>query len=218
VGAGRLSDTEVRYVDADGMHVDTSVAAVDAARLMTALPVRRIRSRAGQRHRPGLFWSATTRGHVPYESRLELDRLWLADFDPAVSWIAAQPMLLSGRDRDRLRRHVPDLLLTRTGLKPLVVDVKPAVFAARPEVAEVFAWTSRVCSAAGWDYEVWTGGDPIVLANVRSLSVVRRFVNGTPPGSVCMDRWSAMARAWDGSCPVDLSSPLTAAALQKASP
>lgn len=218
MGAAGLMDTEVRYVDADGVHVDTTVAAVDATRLMTALPVRRIRSHAGQRHRPGLFWSATTRGHVPYESRLELDRLWLADFDPAVSWIAAQPMLLSGRDRDRLRRHVPDLLLTRTGLKPLVVDVKPAVFAARPEVAEVFAWTSRVCSAAGWDYEVWTGGDPIVLANVRSLSVVRRFVNGTPPGSVCMDRWSAMARAWDGSCPVDLSSPLTAAALQKASP
>ena len=41
----------------------------------------------GQRHRTGLFWSATTGGHVPYGSRLKLDRLWLADFDPA-AWIA----------------------------------------------------------------------------------------------------------------------------------
>lgn len=64
-----------------------------------ALPVRRIRSRHQQRDCPGLFWSATTGGHVPYESRLELDRLWLADFDPDVSRIAAQPMWIVGVTR-----------------------------------------------------------------------------------------------------------------------
>lgn len=45
MGAAGLLDTEVRYVAADGVHVDTTVVAVDAARLMTALPVRRIGSR-----------------------------------------------------------------------------------------------------------------------------------------------------------------------------
>ena len=91
-----LLDTELRYVADDGTEVTTSVRHVDQARVARGLPVRKIRSRAGQRHYSGLFWSATTQGHVPYESRLELDRLWLADFDSSVTWIAAQPFWTCG--------------------------------------------------------------------------------------------------------------------------
>ncbi|GAB78921.1 TnsA-like heteromeric transposase endonuclease subunit [Austwickia chelonae] len=99
---------------------------VDLGGVERALPVRKISSYPGQRNRPGLFWSATTRGHVPYESWLELDRLLLADAGPEVTWIAAQPMALTGLDGDTRRRHVPDLLLSRSGRRPLVVDVKDA--------------------------------------------------------------------------------------------
>ncbi|TWH52633.1 hypothetical protein L612_002000000440 [Rhodococcus rhodochrous J38] len=53
-----------------------------------------------------MFWSATNRGHVLYESRLELDRLWLADYAPEVVRIAAQPMWLCGSDGKIMRRHV----------------------------------------------------------------------------------------------------------------
>jgi hypothetical protein len=60
------------------------------------LPVRPIRSFAGQHHYPGLFWSVTTGKHVWYESLLERDRLLLADYDPDVIGIAAQPMWLVG--------------------------------------------------------------------------------------------------------------------------
>jgi len=35
---------------------------------------------------------------VVYESRLELARIMLADFDPAVTAVAAQPFRLIGRD------------------------------------------------------------------------------------------------------------------------
>jgi len=42
-----------------------------------------------------MYWSATTGTHVVYESRLELARLLLADFDPAVVNILAQPFQLS---------------------------------------------------------------------------------------------------------------------------
>ena len=52
------------------------------------------RSARGQAHYPGYYWSATAGGHVIYESRLELARLLLADFDPDVTAIAAQPFLL----------------------------------------------------------------------------------------------------------------------------
>ena len=157
MGTQGLHSTEVRYVDAAGVEVSTTVDAVDLDRLARALPVRRFGSHRGQRHRPGLFWSATTGGHVPYERRLELDRLWLADFDPAVTWIAAQPMWLSGRYDDVLCRHVPDFLLTRADLPSLVVDVKPQEFASLPEAQRIFAWTALVCRTAGWAYEVWTG-------------------------------------------------------------
>jgi hypothetical protein len=40
---------------------------------------------------------------------VELNRLWLADFDPQVEWIASRPMWLSGLDGATGRRHVPDL-------------------------------------------------------------------------------------------------------------
>ena len=53
----------------------------------------------GQRHLPGWYWSATTGGHLVYESRLELARLLLADFDPEVVGIAAQPFLVQDADR-----------------------------------------------------------------------------------------------------------------------
>lgn len=65
----------------------------------------------GQTHYPGYYWSVTAGAHVLYESRLELARLLLADFDPQVVAIAAQPFLLRVRIEDRVRRHVPDFLL-----------------------------------------------------------------------------------------------------------
>ena len=42
----------------------------------------------------GTYWCATERGHVIYESRLELARLMFADFDRRVKHIVAQPFLL----------------------------------------------------------------------------------------------------------------------------
>lgn len=54
------------------------------------------------------------------------------------------------------------------------MDVKPEVFARHPEVRAVFDWTARLCDAKGWRYEVWTGADPVHLANVRWLGGARR--------------------------------------------
>ncbi len=86
-----LDDVEVRYLSGAGEAVLTSLARVDVVGVSEGLPVRRPSSRRGQLHYAGLFWSGTNRGHVPYESLLELDRLWLADFDVDVARMAAQP-------------------------------------------------------------------------------------------------------------------------------
>ncbi|AXH97068.1 TnsA-like heteromeric transposase endonuclease subunit [Ornithinimicrobium avium] len=176
MGATNPLDTEVRYVDADGESVTTSLRQLDLKRASTALPVRRLKSHVRQRHYSGLFWSATTGAHVPYESRLELDRLWLADFDADVHWIAAQPMWFGGSDEGVLRRHAPDLLLTDRRGVMTVVDVKPAEFVKRPQVQAVFRWTARLCQAKGVRYEVWSGTEQVALANIRAFAVARRGI------------------------------------------
>jgi hypothetical protein len=127
---------------------------------------------------------------VAYESRLELTRLLLADFDPAVAAIAAQPFLLRAHADGRVRRHVPDFFLVRADESALLVNVKPAARLADPQVASALEWPGRLAREHGWDYEVWSGADPVFLANVR-----------TP----C----SASTASWNRSRPRSASSPAT---------
>ncbi|MFC9763353.1 hypothetical protein [Rhodococcus jostii] len=87
---------EVRYVHDNGNAVATTVAAVDPRQVVGGRPVRMVRSHHHRRHYAGLFWSVTNSDHVAYESRLELDSLWMADFAPEVRRIAAQPLWPSG--------------------------------------------------------------------------------------------------------------------------
>ena len=142
---------------------------------MRTVPVRRFPTDRGQPNYPGPLWCATTQTLTGYESLLERDRLWLADFDPSVLWVASQPLWLSGRDGSRTRRHVPDFLLHMLDGSYIVVDVKPQGLLAEPAVAEVLAWTGRLCVAKGWRFEVWHGGDPVFLRNVRFLAAGRRL-------------------------------------------
>src|ERR1700692_1939779 len=87
-----------------------------------AKPYRTFRWYLGQRHYSGSYWSSTESTHVIYESRLELGRLLMADFDRSVTKIVAQPFLLRARIHGKVRRHIPDYwLLTSDG--PIVVDV-----------------------------------------------------------------------------------------------
>jgi hypothetical protein len=166
-------EVEVRYLDGDSSWVTGPLSGVGAEALMVGRPVRRFPTHAGQRNYPGLLWTATTGSLVGYESLLERDRLWLADFDQAVTGIASQPFWVSGRDGEVLRRHVPDFML-RVGSGYRVVDVKPERMATDRLVSAVFDWTGRLCAAKGWAYEVWTGADPVLLRNVRFLGAARR--------------------------------------------
>lgn len=226
---------ELRFLDADGQSVSTDLAKVAGADVVRGRPVRAFPTYRSQRNYPGWLWLTTTESLVGYESLLERDRLWLADFDAQVRWVASQPFWLSGRDGAVLRRHVPDFLLeTSTGYR--VVDVKPADLRASPEVADVFRWTAQLCKAKGWAYEVWTGADPVLLRNVRFLAAGRRrelldldvLVKVAEAGKVGMtlaqaetaaDADRAVARAatvallWSGRWATDLARPLSSASI-----
>jgi hypothetical protein len=154
----------------DGSTREMPLAELTAAVVFSSVPWRSVRSHRGQRHLPGWYWAATTGAHVVYESRLELARLLLADFDRDVVGIAGQPFLVSDGDR----RHVPDFLLQRTDESVLIVNVKPAERVGEERVAEALAWAGSVFCERGWEHEVWSGADAQLLANVRFLAGYRR--------------------------------------------
>jgi hypothetical protein len=158
----------------DGSEVRRPLRLAQAREVTAAVPWRATRSAKGQTHFPGFYWSATTGAHVIYESRLELARLLLADFDPDVVAIAAQPFGLKASVDGRVRRHVPDFLLVHADGSAGVVNVKPAGRLADPEVAAALDWPRRLIEAHGWAYQVWSGDDPVYLANVRFLAGYRR--------------------------------------------
>lgn len=232
----RSSDVEIRYIDVSGRRVTTTLGRVDGADMVRGRPVRAFPTHPGQQNYPGWLWTATTGSLIGYESLLERDRLWLADFDRQVRWIAGQPFWMSGRDGSRLRRHVPDFLLdTERGF--VVVDVKPAAMLVDPVVAEALAWCGRLCVDRGWSYEVWSGEDPILLRNVRFLAAGRRgwaadddllgsVAEYAVPGrtlaqvaaladadknglwSCSLVRTVLLGLLWSGRCRVDLTRPL----------
>jgi hypothetical protein len=164
----------VKYRSAAGEYAESLLERVAEDALLDSAPVREFRWYKGRQFYSGWYWSATTSRLVAYESRLELARILLADFDPAVTVMAAQPFQLSGLDGGRVRRHVPDLLLRNASGLVTVVDVKPRHRLDSPEVQAVFLWTERVVAARGWAFEVWSGTDATLLENVRFLAGYRR--------------------------------------------
>ena len=141
------------------------------------LPVRVPPSYRGQRHWSGLYWCATTRTFIPYESRLELSRLLLLDFDPAVVAVGAQPFRLHFVQGAVEHSHVPDFFLRLTNGRERVVDVKPARQLLDPKVRPSFDATREACCVTGWDYQVQSEPDAVLLENVRWLAGFRRPIH-----------------------------------------
>lgn len=164
----------MQYRRADGEFAETTLDLLVPDEVIGGLPVREFRWYQGRRHYSGWYWSSTTGRHIAYESRLELARIMLADFDPAVSGLAAQPFELTGPDGGTDRRHVPDLLLVTPGGAVTVVDVKPASRLEDPKVRAQFAWTRELTGRRGWGFEAWSGADRLLLDNVRFLAGYRR--------------------------------------------
>jgi hypothetical protein len=176
------------------------------AELAGSVPWRTFRWHRGQKHFSGFYWCESTKSHVVYESRLELARLLLADFDPDVEWVYAQPFQLLADVGGRRRRHVPDFLLVHRDQTVTVVNVKPAEHVGRPEVAAAVEWTGRAVRERGWALQVWSGADATFLANVRFLAGYRRGAlfdlalledaAATAPGGTLGDAERALGVRW----------------------
>jgi hypothetical protein len=165
----------IRYED--GAVRELLLGRLQVADFGAAVPWRQFRSVRGQKHFPGRYASSTMGGQVVYESRLELARLLLADQDPDVQQIFAQPCLVTASFQDRVRRHVPDFLLVMRAGTVRVVNVKPAARLEDPKVSEALAWPGALFERHGWEYEVWSGAgarERTRVENIRFLASCRR--------------------------------------------
>ncbi|OLT39528.1 hypothetical protein BJF86_08405 [Serinicoccus sp. CNJ-927] len=133
-----------------------------------ALPIRQFLAWKGKRNYEGRYFSATSGGHVVFESLLERDFLITVDADPDVLAVSAQPFLLIWpRGTGKEKFHYPDFFLRLRDGGARVVDVRHPE---RTDTAEKqFAMTRQVCESAGWDYDVWTGLPEPRMANLRWL-------------------------------------------------
>lgn len=163
----------VEYRPVDGEVLAQAADRLSLAGLYAAAPFRTFRWHEGQRNYSGKYWSATESDHVIYESRLELAALLLADFDPSVHNIKAQPFRLIAVVNGRRRRHIPDYLL-RTDAEPVVVDVVRGERLQQPKIQQLCSWTKRVVESLSWRYEVVCEQPPVLLENVRFLAGYRR--------------------------------------------
>mgnify|MGYP002336040723 CR=1 FL=1 len=164
---------EIGYVTEDGAELGMPLVEAWAVPFEQSMPVRGYTPRKGQRHLSGLWWSATTGGHVGFESWLERDHVMLLDFDPVVVGIVSQPFWLRWVDETNERvSHAPDFFARRADGSAVVIDCRPVERRKSRDVAK-FEATAKACGLVGWEYRLVGAPDAIMTANVRWLAGYR---------------------------------------------
>jgi hypothetical protein len=164
---------EIDYLTGEGAVRGAALEGAWAVPFERGMPVRRFAARKGQHHLSGLWWSATTGGHVGFESWLERDHVMLLDFDPAVTGIASQPFWLRWVDEAGTPvAHAPDFFARRSDGSAVVVDCRPAERRGARDAAK-FEATGQACARVGWEYRLVGAAEKIVTANVRWLAGYR---------------------------------------------
>jgi hypothetical protein len=164
---------ELSWVDPDGIEQRPPLGEAWSVPFQTGLPVRRFTSRKGQRHLIGLWWCATTAGHVGFESWLERDHVMLLDFDPTVVGIGSQPFRLSWTDETGSPVwHVPDYFARRADGSAVVLDCRP-VERRKPRDVMKFEATAAACARIGWEYRLVGAPERMLVGNVRWLAGYR---------------------------------------------
>ncbi|MEU2130497.1 TnsA-like heteromeric transposase endonuclease subunit [Streptomyces sp. NPDC018352] len=164
---------EVGYIEPGGSELRRPLADVWAVRFEDSAPVRGFKSYKGQRHLPGLWWSATVGGHIGYESWLERDHVMLLDFDPTVVGVSSQPFwLFWASEKGKGVSHAPDYFVRRDDGSAVVIDCRPADRRKARDWAK-FEATQAACDQAGWEFRLVGAPEAIMVRNVRWLAGYR---------------------------------------------
>jgi hypothetical protein len=172
LGLSYASGFEVEFVGTDGVERRGPFLRCWDEPFEVALPIRSFPSFKGQKNFTGLYWAATSRSQVGYESWVERDAAMALDFDPAVVGLASQPFRLCWPQRDRQRTHTPDYFARLVNGTGVVIDVRPDDVVDEA-AAEVFAVAAQVCAAVGWQFRQVGALDKTYAANLRWLARYR---------------------------------------------
>ncbi|KAB1941143.1 TnsA-like heteromeric transposase endonuclease subunit [Micromonospora sp. ALFpr18c] len=179
---------EVGFITEDGVERRLLLTGAWAVPFERCRPVRRFASYKGQKHHSGRWWSATTGGHVGFESWLERDHLMLLDFDPSVVAVSSQPFwLFWTTPQGKTRSHAPDYFARRGDGSAVVVDCRPTD-RIKPKDAAAFDATRTACVLVGWDYRLVDATDAIRSANVRWLAGYRHPRHQVEPVAAALRR------------------------------
>ncbi|HEX8221711.1 MAG TPA: TnsA endonuclease N-terminal domain-containing protein [Chloroflexia bacterium] len=134
---------------------DTGSSTGRPTRARSGKPVRQPRNTGGK-NIVGQFASVKMQRSVPFESLIERDLLYLADFAEDVVAIEAQPFVIEYTDEaGRPRRYTPDFLLGYAD-RDLVVECKPATQVGKPANLAKWEYARRWCAECDWQFVVVT--------------------------------------------------------------
>ena len=166
------------------------LGAITAEDFVLGHPTRDYSRRKTQQHKPVAIWTHTTQGHVHCESRLEREFVLLADFDPRVMHISAQPFTALWPNGSPLKKHTPDFAVLSPGLPPIAVDVKTPAAAAKPANVARHKHIRDTFAAAGILHIIWTGLPDAAAKNLSNFSKAR------PDPDIAMSYGFELLRHW----------------------
>lgn len=204
VDATAVARATVEYMDDSGLPVVAPLATSSQTRFESSPPVRIPRRFKGQGSFDGLWWMATTRSHVAFESWRRRDHLIALDFDPGVIAVAFRPFTLHWHGVDAAGSYVPDYFARRVDGTAVVIDVQSGK---RNRFDDASTVASALCAQLGWSYERLELRGTVEMANLRWLAGYRhpRCHDGARAAALC-DAFVAPRPLTDGIA--DVGDPL----------
>lgn len=150
-----------------------SISQVSLTDLVFCHPMRDFSRRHGQVNKPVAFYSRTVGDLIACESQHERRFMILADWNPDVVHIAAQPFTIDFQVGHELDSHTPDfVLITRAG-GVVVVDVKWPAAAETADALRRHAAVDQVLVSSGMQHAVWSGAPQTVISNLALFASAR---------------------------------------------
>jgi hypothetical protein len=142
------------------------------------MPVRKVSNRGG--NVIGHFPSIKMKRMIAFESLMELDYLYLLDYEQDIEWFEEQPVAIEYERDGKKLHYTPDFHIVRAK-RDVLVECKPWVFVDKDENKHKFEVAQAWCASRGWEFRVVTDKhirDGFRLENVKLLTRYARHAVG----------------------------------------
>jgi hypothetical protein len=129
----------------------------------------------------GTFPSLKTGKTVWWESQLELDYIYLLEFDPDVLYYKEQPLPIPYELNGKSRRYTPDFLVERLNRKQLV-EVKPEEHKTKEKNVLLFKAVTPIIRQKGYEFLIATETMIRVQPQLEHIKLLTKY-SRTPVNS-----------------------------------